>query len=270
MFPRAILMTAATQGGGRDSDLAAWAAAVVANGGTVSAARAAIVAQFIGAEKDAGTWARTDDYWLLCAESSVQALTSLKQRRLATVTDAPTFTTDRGYAFNGTTQYLDTGFIPDTHKVAMATNEARFSTYERTNVAANSYASGIINGTSIRFVCLPRSGTNTIQLAANTNSTNMVGTTTDSRGLTSTSRTAAGVCSFYKNGSFVETYSPPLGSSLPTISLYIGGYNNAGVAAGFRASTLGFASIGASLTAAQELASYNAMQAYMTAIGANV
>src|SRR5437867_4055038 len=84
-----------------------WRGAVVANGGSVSSARYELVATLIEASMACGHWWRTDDIALLVAENTTSALTTLKRRALMTVAAAPTFTTDRGYAFNGTSQYID-------------------------------------------------------------------------------------------------------------------------------------------------------------------
>jgi hypothetical protein len=50
----------------------------------------------------------------------------------------------------------------------------------------------------------------------------------------------------------------------------VGCFNNVGTAAGFRASSVGFDVVGGPLSDAQELAQYNAIQAWATSVGANV
>ena len=74
-----------------DADVLSWRDAVVANGGSVSLARQIVVDQFVFSEKEAGNWALTDDYLGLWAENAAQALTSLKQRRLATALQEQAF-----------------------------------------------------------------------------------------------------------------------------------------------------------------------------------
>lgn len=256
---------------GLTPEVLAWEAAVVTNGGTVSVARRLIVNQFILAEKSAGTWALTDDYWVLWGESAAQALTSLKQLRLATAVNSPTFTTDRGYAFNGTTQYIDTGFIASTHAVAMSGENLRIAAYERTNVAAsNTWAAGALNTTDRGLLIGPRSGGGLAQALLNSATTTMVSGVTDSRGFTVGSRTAA-VFEGFKNGVSTGTFSPATSAGvLATREMYVGAFNNAGTPLGFRAASEGFVCVGASLSAAQELAQYNNVQAFATAVGAQV
>lgn len=266
-----VLMAAASAGGGRDADLAAWAAAVVANGGTVSAARAVIVGQFIGAEKDSGAWALTDDYWGLWGESAAQGLTSLKQRRLATAVAAPTFTTDRGYAFNGTTQYLDTGFIPSTHGINCTGTDQRLGVYERSNVNSTGLSAGVVEATA-RALTLTNRNSTTAQGRANTASQSFTLGVADSQGLKAVSRASGGltVKLFDRGVKLTDSTAAATATAAPTRAIYIGAYNNAGTAASFRAASIGFAVVGGPLSDAQELAQYNAVQAWATSVGANV
>ncbi len=77
----------------------------------------------------------------------------------------------------------------------------------------------------------------------------------------------------YRNGVALTRGLDPtsFGTTLPaTYSLYLGAMNVTGSLVGVRACTLGWVDIGALLTADQELAQYNAVQTFMTAVGANV
>jgi hypothetical protein len=268
-----VLMTAAMRGGGRDPDLAAWVAAVVANGGTVSAGRAAIAGQLISTEKASGAWSLTDDCWLLCAENATQALTSLKQRRLATVTAAPTFAADAGYTFNGTTNYIDTGFIPSTHAVAQTDSNARIAVYERANLSSTGYAAGARSTTNRRLTINPRGGSDNMLGEANGQTATFGGAVSDSRGLISTARNGAAATDqvAYRNGvALTRTIDSGALSTRAVNSIFIGAFNNTGTAASFRAAQIGFVAVGATLSGALELSQYNAVQAWATAIGANV
>lgn len=254
-----------------DADALLWRDAVVTNGGTVSGPRLAIVSAFIRAEKASGAWALTDDYWGLWGESEPQALTSLKQRRLATAVNSPTFTIDRGYAFNGTTQYINTGFAPNTHKVAMTGSNARLAIYERTNVLADNYAAGSYNGVPQGLLITPRFGSNTARTMIDSSVDIILGTVTDSRGLTAGYRSDTTNLGIYKNGASLGTMtSASNGTALPTSALAIGCFLNGVTPGSFRAASEGFVCVGASLSAAQELAQYNAVQAWATAVGAQV
>jgi hypothetical protein len=254
-----------------DHDLALWAAAVVANGGTVSAARYAIVGRFILAEKAAGLWTLTDDYLGLWAENAIQALTSLKQRRLATAVNSPTFTADRNYAF-GTPKYINTGFIPGTHAVAMSVSSVHHEVYERTNVNGNS-PMGVITSGPNQINTQTRSSGNAIVSVMGGNATYTLPATT-SVGLTQSGRSGATTSDNYaaKNGvdmTRTVTYSS-LGTFLPTHSTYIGGVNNAGVLSQAKAASVGYVSFGGKLNGTQRAARYANVLAWATAVGANV
>ena len=253
-----------------DADTLSWQSAVVANGGSVSLARLVIVDQFIFDEKASGAWALTDDYWGLWAENATQALTSLKQRRLATVTAAPTFTADRGYAFNGSSQYLRLGFIPSTHGINFTGTSQRLAVYERTNVSSSGFAIGSYVSSTRNNILNPRTGANAYFADLNSQDTTS-GTSTDSRGLTSAYRTTGPTWGIRKNGIAANTFSPASnGTTASNLELYLGCYNSGGSPLGYRASSIGFAVIGGPLSDAQELAQYNAMQAWATTVGANV
>ena len=259
--------------GGADPDAKAWRNSVVANGGTVSGPRLAIVSRFIRAEKASGAWALTDDYWGLWGESAPQALTSLKQRRLAVATNTPTFAADRDYTFDGATNYLDTGFIAASHAVAMTATSARIAVYERTNVNANTYAAGAISASNRNLRIRPRVSGNALG-EANATSGTFTLPASDSRGLTAVSRNGADAttCLAYKNGAaMTRTVDPSaFGASLPLVGIFIGGSNSGGVLTTPRACAVGLVATGAALSAAQELAQYNAVQAWATAVGAQV
>jgi hypothetical protein len=253
-------------------EAASWAAAVVANGGTVSAGRLAIVATFVTAEKAAGTWAATDDYWPLWGENAAQALTSLKQKRLATAVNTPTFTADRGYVFNGTTNYINVNFVPSTNGIAMTGTSVRLAVYERTNVTDANIAFGAISGANW-LVLYPRLGAQTFTGTNSDNNTAFDLPSSDSRGYTSGSVNGTTLANLaaYKNGlALNRTGVVNVVSGLGVQPLLIGANNNGGTAVNLRPCSVGFAAIGASLTAAQELAQYNNVQAWATALGANV
>lgn len=254
-----------------DADTLSWQSAVVANGGSVSLARLVIVDQFVFDEKASGAWALTDDYWGLWAENATQALTSLKQRRLATAVNAPTFTADRGYVFDGTTNYLDTGFIPSSHAVAMTATSARSAIYERTNVASSRYSLGVVVAGNRSLAIAPRiSGVVTNGNAMTSNIAYDL-PSADSRGLLSIGRNGSATPG-HKNGVVLAgTNTPTLSASgLPNLAIFVGGYNAAGVVTSPRACSVGFVCCGAAISDAQNLAQYNAVQAFATSVGAQV
>jgi hypothetical protein len=94
---------------------------------------------------------------------------------------------------------------------------------------------------------------------------------TDSRGLISIVRSAGPAWAFYKNGLATPAVtSTTAGASLANVAIYFCARNNSGTADSFRPGSPGFVCVGGALSAGQELAQYNNIQAWGAAIGASV
>lgn len=256
-----------------DADVLSWKSAVEGNGGSVSLDRLVIADKFVFDEKASGAWAITDDYHVLWGENAPQALTSLKRRALAVAYNSPTFTVDRGYAFDGATSYIDTTFVPSTHAVAMTATSVHMDVYERAEFNSNTYAGGVANASNRALNLRPRLAGN-CYVAANSLAGTFTLPTASSLGLMQGGRNGSLVTDVYgaKNGvDMVRTVDPSgVGATLPVNSLFIGAYSNVGVATGFRASSEGFMAYGAALSGSQRLSRYNNVQAWATSVGAQV
>lgn len=256
-----------------DADVLAWEAVVIAAGGSVSLARRVVVDQFVFSEKASGAWMLTDDYWALWAENAPQALVSLKQKRTATPVNTPAFTADRHYTFDGATSYLNTGFIPGSHGINYTGTSQRIAAYERINLSASGAAAGTRIGTGSSISIIPRNGT---AFSGSTNnsagSVSFTLSVADSRGLKALSRAGGGTTALgYDRGvRLPDATGLTVGSSAPAVALSIGCINSNGTPISLRAASVGFVAIGGPLSDAQELAQYNAVQAWATSVGANV
>ena len=115
-----------------DADVAAWVAAVIAAGGTVSAAQQASVTTLVQALKGCGAWALTDDYALYAVENQTQALVTLKMRitqTLAHLTSSdPSFVGSRGFLGNKD-GFVNTGWDPTSGSPQYARDSARFGVW---------------------------------------------------------------------------------------------------------------------------------------------
>jgi hypothetical protein len=258
-------------GSALDPDAARWISAVGA--GNVSQPRGALISNTIRELKAAGVWSDLDWLPVLAAENAASALVDWKARKTMTAINSPTFTADRGYAFDGSTNYLWTGFTPSTDSVAATGTSFMLGAYERTNVSASTVVIGAFISSTQNLRLTVRNVADALQLSANTAMTSLSTTTTDGRGLSvgATNGTAA---SGYKNGA-VTALSPVTlttpGSSATSVQLFIGAQNNSGSPGGFRAASVGYALFGGNAwTAAQHAQFYNIMQRYMTTLGANV
>ena len=257
-----------------DADVLSWRDTIIAAGGSVSVAILSIASRFVVDEKAGGAWALTDDYWPFWGENLIQATVSLKQRRTVTLVNAPVFTARRHFATDGTSRSLNTGFIPATHSVAATTQNTRLAIYLRENLSGNLYAAGASSSSNRTLRVRPRNAS-VAYLDVNSSSGTYTLPAATSAGYTAGSRDAAsGANSYaYKNGvAMVQAVAPTAfgSASLPIVPILVGGYNNAGVFTSPRATSIGFMTVGATLSAAQELAQYNAVQAWATAVGANV
>lgn len=252
-----------------------WEDAVIANGGSVSFNQKVLVNNFIVAEKAEGIWDLTDDYWPLWCESSTQALTSLKQLRLATAVSAPTFTPYQGYNGNASSSYINTGFVLSTHSSVLTGTNNRLSIYVLTNENTGSVRqAGVVAATNGAFSACVRNGASS---AVNNISGQITYTLPTSgprgQGYFSYSRNGAtiGDCAGYRNGvALTRGGSPTFTSTLPAQPLYILARNSSGTADLFSGAVIGFCAVGAQLSAGQELAHFNNVQAWASAIGAAI
>lgn len=263
------IMMAAAQGGGigasYDADAQAWFDAVVTAGGAVSDTRKGHINTFILAEKSAGTWALTDDYWMLAAESATQALVSLKQLRTATAVNAPTFTVDEGYTGDATTSYIDTGFDPTTDAVALTLTSARLAMYLSTTGRMGAQTGS--NTTRLQF---GRIGGSKMSMGVSCDV--LSGTSsgfTSPVALIAASRDGT-TWTGWLRGVSTEVIVPTPGLALPGVPLFILANNDNGSAASLVGTQCRFACVGAALTAGQESDQYDNLQVLMTAIGANL
>jgi hypothetical protein len=242
-------------------------AAVIASGGTMSAAWALAESVFVRALKSCGAWERLDDAALLLAENQAQALVSLKLR-LAMTTNG-TFSPRAGIAHNGTSQFTDTKFVPSTMASKMTAGNIRLSISERTNVATNTTSIGA-QGSVPTLTLRARNASSQFAATIQTNQ-GLVSSITDSRALLVASRTGGSTtCNAWQSGVALAdmTGLTPSDASLVNRSLYIGA-RNAGSADQFRANTAEYAEYGAPLaTTAQELAVFTAFAAFKVAVGA--
>lgn len=257
-----------------DTSMGLWLDQLARYGFKISDQRAAIVNQFFIGLKTIGAWDLLEDFWLLAGENSQQSLLSLKRRFAAIATNSPVFTADRGYTFNGTSNYLDTRFVPSTNATVMTGTNMHLAVYERSNENSTGMAAGVFSATSANLIVIPRAATNIMQVQANSTLGAVAGETaiTDSKGLSVVSRNGALVADVkaYKNGvSVTPTVSATVASALPTSKLYIGARSdslNAG--ANFRPCNIACVSVGAAIPVTMQPAYFSTIRALLIAIGA--
>ena len=89
-------------------------------------ARKALINNAVVSLKNGGIWSLLDTLWMTAAADSQAATINWKSPATFTLApqSAPTFTADRGFAGNGTTSFLKTGFIPASNGVAYVQDSA--------------------------------------------------------------------------------------------------------------------------------------------------
>lgn len=251
-----------------DSDSIAYFNAVTT---PFSASRQLLINQLVLQLKADGNWTKLDRLWLLANEASDQGLVSLvnpASTKIAAV-NSPTFTVDQGYQSNGSTSYLDSKFNDLSSGVNYTQNGNSVGVYSRTNaMGAFPVELGVSNAsTNGTIVQAGYTGNHVFAINNCIVANALIYTSTDSRGMFSTIRTASNAQSTWKNG-VVQTSNSGASIALQNADIFLLCLNNNGSASNFSDKQIGYAFIGSG--SVDQLKMYNAMQTYMTAIGANV
>lgn len=177
---------------------------------------------------------------------------------------AQTFTTDRGSAGNGTSGFSNPGYNPSTAGGKLTQNSATLAVWSLTDSAANVTDIGCgVSGNHLRIDA--RRVSDASVFAVNQNpAAPMAPTMTSSAGLIMAVRESANNTKVRRNKTTIATGS---GASvaLPNYNLTIGAF---GGGSQFSARQYAMAAIGAGLTDAECDALYDAVQPYLSAVGA--
>ena len=256
------------------AETAAWVAAVVAAGGSVSAGRQTLVNSLIVGLKADGVWNKLDRAWVLAAENTQSALIDIKGLATATANGSPTFTVDQGYTGvqASATVYLDTGFTPSSSGVNFTQNSAHISGWSNTNVASLSTGGvmiGCSDATGGGCGIFPRYSDGKAYYRINdTLAGQSAGVTIGtSQGFYVATRSGAAASKGYANAvdqSVVAVSSAALASTHQMAIL--GYYDNSNHRLGF-AGQVSAATIGGDLSSADVTALFNRLGTYRPAVG---
>lgn len=254
-----------------DRDALAWKAAVNTAGAAVTDGQLRRIDRLNRALKASTVWHSLDRLWLFAAENSTQARRDLITRSVANPTNGPTFTANRGYAGDGLTSYVDTGYRPSTDAVRYAQNSASMFTYTNTNRAAGNIVVAGANGTGGVEVAMQLRDTGNVP-TANINNTfasgHVSGSAADTLGLQTVSRTASNLTTLYRRATSLGT-TATASASLPDRSVWACGLNFGGSLSAPETARIAAIGLGAGLTAALNAALNAALEVYFSAIGAN-
>jgi len=181
-----------------DPDTAAYAAAMTV---APTAARVALVDAAVRALKDAGLWTRLDVLYLLAAHHEQAARLNLlaPAAHACTAVNSPGFLADRGFAGDGATSYLSTGFNPALGGGNFGLDDATLFVWSLSDL--NGSAADIGSGTMTRL--LARSGGAATARANAAVSTSVA--VADSLGLTGWTRSGADGHDFFRGGTVVAS-----------------------------------------------------------------
>lgn len=241
-------------------------ALVVANAMIVppSSARVTLISNLIAALRVAGAWDKMEYFSVFAAASAQAALLNWKNIGLSMIPmNSPAFVADRGYAGNGATSYLDPQFNPLTGGQYQR-NSAHIGVWSRTN--SGSSLSDIGNGNASLVIRSTGNAT-----SARLNSTDTVGsaaTTTTSVGHFIQSRQTAQAISVYKDGVAIVSNALQNATGVTGTAFWVLGRNLGSSTPQLSTRQLSVAHWGAGLTNAEALATYNAINTYLVAVGA--
>jgi len=222
-----------------------------------SAARAIVINNLIVALKAADIWAYLDILYITAAFSSQSArLNWINSSYTLTPVSAPTFVVDRGYSGDGSTNYLDTGYVPSGN---MQQNNSHMGYWCLTDLSATMFDLGNAFNTMIG-----RDVGGNLRVRARSNSTPS-NSVPSSIGYSIWSRNASNSYFVAKNGSVLSTYTDASTAGIGS-ALWICGKSDSTV--GYSTRQIAAAHGGASLTSQKATLFYSALNTYMQAVGA--
>lgn len=212
--------------------------------------------------KNAGIWTILDSLQVYAAADSQAARVDwVLPSRVATIATPPTFTTDRGFTSNGTTQFLDTGYTPGTQYTQ---NSATVSIWSRTSAQMGTLENitGAHTAGSRLVAFYLRNASDSLNMRLN-ESTGTAIANTDGSGMFTGSRTGASAGQIYRNGSSLGVASLPASSGIPANAFTVCKANTT-----FSTREAAMFAAGGGMNATQAADFYTAMQTYMTGVGA--
>ncbi|HYD26958.1 hypothetical protein [Brevundimonas sp.] len=218
--------------------------------------------------KRAEVWADNDALLLMAVHDAQAACIDLRfPEREGTPHGDPAFTPGRGFDFDGSNDYLATGFVPSTHCASATGTQGCHGVYERTNVQDAGFAYAATK-TGASLSLRTRNASDLMAGQYNSSASGVNAPSTDSRGLTVFQRDGDGG-EFFKNGvsQGPETLTI-LTSALIDLEIYVGARNNNGVTADYRGSDVALWFMAGKRAAAKHAAFTSIVQAYMAEVGA--
>lgn len=212
------------------------------------------------------TLAELDLLYLLAAHDSQAArLNAITPASFAlTAVNSPTFTADQGYASNGTSSYLDTGFSLETDGTNYILNDAHISIWSRTDQQDAGVDIGARDGSGDdESNVIIRNASD--QGFARLNTDDIVDnvSVTNSSGHFLGVRTNSTQSSLYRNGAIVGSAWNANSGAETNSDCFICARNTAGTPGNYTTRQYSIASVGGGMTANQIADFYAALNAYI-------
>ena len=227
-----------------------------------SAARASAITTLVNTLQSAGIWDLLDVLYVLAAADSQAALLNWKDPSsfVASPVNSPTFTADRGFTGNGTNSRVNTGWVPSTNGVKYTQNSASVWLWSNTEGSVtNGDLGGKVDATKQCLMRL-RSANSFLGRVNDADSTQVANG--DAIGFFGMQRISSTTKNYWKNGAQLGTDISANSVGVNADAQWICGCNSTG----FPTNQQALAAWGASL-AGKEVAFYNAVRAYMQAVG---
>ena len=243
------------------------AKAIINNGGITGITEKKAVSYLAKALKANGLWNLFHAIYPFVGGTATSHSYNLKNTSLYRITwvNGPTHAST-GVDFNGTTQYGDTGLIPDS---VLTANDTAFHYYSRSSEAISGNEIASSNGaTQTVSIGVRIAGDTTIADLYSSTGGRLTTSNTDGSGMFTFTRTANSHI-HYRNGSSLGSNATS-GGTLPTVSLYIGARNTSGSAGTYSTHEGAFAAISKALTDAQASTLFTIVDTYQKKLSRNV
>ena len=227
-----------------------------------SNARKARIDTTVGALKSAGLWSKLDALYMLAAHDAQAArLNWISTSYTLSEVNAPTFTTNAGYAGNGTSSYLESGYNPTTAGGVFTQNSAHMGLWSN---SASVTAAADIGNLNTAVVCRTSADLIAVRLNASVSAAPIA--STDGSGHFIGSRSGSAAIDEYRNGSSVGRGAASTSAAPSNSTFWIGARNNTA----FSARQISVAHWGSALTAAEVTALYDILDQYLNGLSASV
>lgn len=179
--------------------------------------------------KNTGDWDKIVACWGMATETQTAAVLNWKHPGTFTLSlvNSPTFTTKEGFNGNGTSSYLNTNWIANSHGAGIyLQNDAGITIYTRTSGTSTGNIVGVVGASNVRSLAfLPKYTDNNLYNRTNNVNTSFYSTANaTAEAIYTILRTSNTAVTVYRNSVSLGTQS--IGSDgLPLLTLYIGATN---------------------------------------------